>query len=124
MGNVGCADFKWSGSHNVAKVTKEEYESCTTTGQVSESSLAVPLSTAGTHYFICTVGRHCEHGQKLAVEVSSSGGSSPSPSGSPTVSSSTLAEAPESASSASPSMSVGAIIVLMSAMIVCFLIYN
>lgn len=108
----------------MAKVTKEEYESCTTTGPVSESSLAVPLSTAGTHYFICTVGKHCDHGQKLAVEVSPSGGSSPSPSGSPTVSSSTLAEAPESTSSASSSMSVGAIFALLSAMIVCFSTHN
>ncbi|KAH7546345.1 hypothetical protein FEM48_Zijuj01G0190900 [Ziziphus jujuba var. spinosa] len=110
-------DFKWNGPHNVAKVTKEEYESCTaTSADVSESSVVLPLTSAGTHYFICTVGKHCEHGQKLAVKISSSG--SPSPSGSPSspTSSSPAAAAPQADSASS--VSVGALFAVMSALLV------
>lgn len=113
-------DFKWNGPHNVAKVTKEEYESCTTTNaDVSESSVALPLASAGTHYFICTVGKHCEHGQKLAVEVSSSG--SPSPSGSPTSPTSSTPAAPPPQAASASSLSVGAFFAVMSAVLLALL---
>ncbi|MCD9641363.1 hypothetical protein HAX54_027528 [Datura stramonium] len=37
----------------------------------------VTLDTAGDHYYICTFGTHCQNGQKLAITVSSSTGTSP-----------------------------------------------
>ncbi|XP_070026673.1 blue copper protein-like [Nicotiana sylvestris] len=33
----------------------------------------VTLDFAGDHYYICTFGRHCQNGQKLAITVPSTG---------------------------------------------------
>ncbi|KAL5547813.1 hypothetical protein UlMin_003044 [Ulmus minor] len=71
--------FKWdvngSHMHNVANVTKTEYENCTKISTVSGSPLTINITSTGNQYFICTVGNHCQRGQKLAINVSNSNSS-------------------------------------------------
>ncbi|KAI8565628.1 hypothetical protein RHMOL_Rhmol03G0274600 [Rhododendron molle] len=48
------------------------YEGCTKTNTISletNGPTNITLSTAGEHYYICTVGNHCSGGQKLAINV-------------------------------------------------------
>ncbi|KAA0058751.1 hypothetical protein IC582_002447 [Cucumis melo] len=70
--------FKFTtGSHDVLKVSKESFEACSTDkgigSPLTTGPATVKLDTAGEHYFICSVGKHCLGGQKLAVTVSGSG---------------------------------------------------
>jgi len=73
--------FKYSADrHDVLEVSKANYDSCTTTGAITTSKTGedtVLLSAAGTRYFICGVGSHCNNGMKVTIAVGS--GSSPSP---------------------------------------------
>ncbi|KAK6805349.1 hypothetical protein RDI58_003134 [Solanum bulbocastanum] len=62
-------EFKYTVNvHNVVKVSKEEYDSCKTSGgQVYNSGDdKIPLEK-GTSYFICTIGPHCSEGVKAAI---------------------------------------------------------
>ncbi|XP_028779188.1 cucumber peeling cupredoxin-like isoform X2 [Neltuma alba] len=71
--------------HDVVRVPKASFDACTSGNQIGATITAGPanvtLKETGTHYFICTVGQHCQGGQKLAVTVGS--GSSPTPAGAP-----------------------------------------
>ncbi|GMN68861.1 hypothetical protein TIFTF001_037913 [Ficus carica] len=80
--------FNWTHVHNVANVTKEEYENCTKISSVIGSPALITLESPGHYYYICTVGTHCSRGQKLEIEVSSSNSSTPVGSLSPRSSSS------------------------------------
>ncbi|PKI79591.1 hypothetical protein CRG98_000066 [Punica granatum] len=68
--------FVWNGSHNVAIVSKEDYENCTKVSSYfiggSAFTYTLPSNASGMYYFICTVDSHCEGGQKLAINVTSS----------------------------------------------------
>lgn len=70
-----------TGAHDVAKVSKEAFEACSSDSPIgnvlSTGPATVKLDTAGVHYFICTVGRHCSGGQKLSVTVSASASATP-----------------------------------------------
>lgn len=98
-----------TGAHDVTKVSKSAYESCTKSNPlsapISTGPAKVTLDTAGEHYFICTVGSHCSAGQKLAVNVGSSS-STPTPSTTPSTvpsgpsPSPTSGEAPNNSNSA------------------------
>ncbi|TXG61238.1 hypothetical protein EZV62_012601 [Acer yangbiense] len=60
-----------TGEHNVAVVTKDAFDSCNTANTTNIDSTGpatVTLSTAGVHYFICTIPGHCAR-QKLSVTV-------------------------------------------------------
>ncbi|KAF8024911.1 hypothetical protein BT93_F1915 [Corymbia citriodora subsp. variegata] len=63
--------FVWNGTHNVANVSKEEYDSCTKVSSVFQGgdpfAFTLPADANGLYYFICTVDSHCENGQKLAI---------------------------------------------------------
>ncbi|XP_004287290.1 PREDICTED: umecyanin-like [Fragaria vesca subsp. vesca] len=51
--------FNWTGNHNVALPTKEQYDNCSDL----QSNLGSPVSvelTAGSNYYFCTVGDHCK----------------------------------------------------------------
>ncbi|KAJ4949974.1 hypothetical protein NE237_026806 [Protea cynaroides] len=68
--------------HDVATVTKANYESCTKTNTISTKTQGpanITIDSAGEHYYICTFGQHCAAGQKLAINASSSSTSSPPP---------------------------------------------
>ncbi|KAG6789001.1 hypothetical protein POTOM_005081 [Populus tomentosa] len=47
---------------------------------ISTGPVNITLDSTGEHYYICTIGRHCQSGQKLAIIVSSrtTGASPPS----------------------------------------------
>ncbi|KAI3455316.1 hypothetical protein Pfo_011979 [Paulownia fortunei] len=53
--------------HDVLRVPQASYDACTQDNAI------------GNHHYICTFGRHCEFGQKLAITVGSStpGGANP-----------------------------------------------
>ncbi|CAK9326566.1 unnamed protein product [Citrullus colocynthis] len=58
--------------HDVAKVTKDNFASCSGESPISFSSnppVRITLSEPGEHFFICTISGHCSLGQKLAVNV-------------------------------------------------------
>ncbi|XP_050371118.1 blue copper protein-like [Argentina anserina] len=94
VGDVLVFNFL-NNSHDVAEVTKTNYESCGTSNPLSlykNPPVRITLNTTGEHFFICTYADHCNNGQKLAINVSSStatptsspapspGGSAPTPS--------------------------------------------
>lgn len=85
-----------AGIHTVAEVSKSAYDSCSAASPLSAVLTTAPanitVSSAGTHYFICTITGHCSAGQKLAVVAT---GSSP-------------AKAPKTAKAASPAPSPAA----------------
>ncbi|KAL8234953.1 hypothetical protein R6Q59_021053 [Mikania micrantha] len=62
-----------TGFHNVAEVSQAAYGPCTIANPISIATTGpatVQLTTPGTHYYICTVGTHCQIGQKLTINVS------------------------------------------------------
>ncbi|XP_058113512.1 blue copper protein-like [Magnolia sinica] len=68
--------------HDVAEVTKAEYDACTSTNPIGSilttSPANVTLNTTGSHYYICAVSGHCAAGQKLTVNVIPSSTTAPS----------------------------------------------
>ncbi|CAH1452549.1 unnamed protein product [Lactuca virosa] len=74
-----------TGFHNVAEVPKAAYGPCTTSNTISIATTGparVTLNAPGTHYYICTVGTHCQNGQKLTINVSAIS-TTPSPTATP-----------------------------------------
>ncbi|KAI3455315.1 hypothetical protein Pfo_011978 [Paulownia fortunei] len=77
--------------HDVLRVPQASYDACTqdsAIGSVITNGPAnITLDSAGNHYYICTFGRHCEFGQKLAITVGSStpGGANPPMTTPPTI---------------------------------------
>ncbi|XP_058074416.1 umecyanin-like [Magnolia sinica] len=89
-------------SHDVATVTKAQYDACTapSEGNIIRTSPAnITLSTAGNHYYICTFSGHCSAGQKLTVNVVSSSTGNPT---TPTVSAGGPSPPPTSGDSTPP----------------------
>ncbi|XP_057537375.1 blue copper protein-like [Amaranthus tricolor] len=70
-----------AGAHTVGQVNKANFDACGTTntiGQIQTTSPAtITLTTAGTHYFICTLPGHCGANQKLSVVVTGSSATTP-----------------------------------------------
>ncbi|KAK6124913.1 hypothetical protein DH2020_041324 [Rehmannia glutinosa] len=62
--------------HDVLRVPQASYNACTQDNAIGSIITTGPtnitLDSAGDHHYICTFGRHCEFGQRLAVTVSSS----------------------------------------------------
>ncbi|KAI3790286.1 hypothetical protein L2E82_03222 [Cichorium intybus] len=84
VGDVLLFNFT-SGFHNVAEVSQAAYGPCTTSNPISivtNGPARVTLNAPGTHYFICTVGTHCQIGQKLTINVSA-GSATPAPAPAP-----------------------------------------
>ncbi|KAF5184152.1 cucumber peeling cupredoxin-like [Thalictrum thalictroides] len=84
IGDVLVFNFR-TGQHDVAEVTKANYDSCNSASPLfiqSTGPANVTLGTSGEHYYICTFGTHCQNGQKLAIVVESSS-DSPPPSNTP-----------------------------------------
>lgn len=74
-----------TGFHNVVEVPQAAYGSCTAANPISISTTGparVTLNAPGTHYYICTVGTHCQIGQKLTINVSATS-ATPSPTATP-----------------------------------------
>ncbi|KAD2805733.1 hypothetical protein E3N88_39110 [Mikania micrantha] len=70
-----------NGQHDVAEVAAAAYDPCTSTNPISlttTSPASLTLTTAGTHYYICTFTSHCQAGQKLTINVSAAATTPPS----------------------------------------------
>lgn len=79
-----CAAFNFvTNAHDVVQLPKASYDSCNKDSAIGDpitkGPAKVTLSTAGDLYFICSVGTHCQGGQKLAINVSASGPAGASP---------------------------------------------
>ncbi|KAJ8756184.1 hypothetical protein K2173_024731 [Erythroxylum novogranatense] len=83
VGDIITFNFR-SNEHDVRRVQKTSFDACTSTNTIGDAKMTGPtnitLTSSGEHYYICTIGRHCQFGQKLAITVSSgtSGGIPPS----------------------------------------------
>ncbi|CAB4319015.1 unnamed protein product [Prunus armeniaca] len=73
-----------TGEQDVARVTKEAFESCNISNTNATVQTTGPayfkLETVGQYYFIGTKDKRCELGQKLAINVTANPGPNPSPS--------------------------------------------
>ncbi|KAK6134861.1 hypothetical protein DH2020_031402 [Rehmannia glutinosa] len=67
--------------HDVTEVSKADFDSCIATNPLqppnSDGFTVIPLSSAGTRYFIC--GRHCRRGMKLQIDTLAAAASTPPP---------------------------------------------
>ncbi|CAK7345462.1 unnamed protein product [Dovyalis caffra] len=82
VGDILVFNFM-ANAHDVAKVTKADYDACTSSSPISlttTSPARITVSTSGEHYFLCNFAGHCSAGQKLMINVRA--GSAP-PSSSP-----------------------------------------
>ncbi|KAJ8536226.1 hypothetical protein K7X08_034627 [Anisodus acutangulus] len=65
-------------NHDMLQVQKTSFDGCNSQNAIGNPIMTGPanviLDSAGDHYYICTFGRHCQNGQKLAITVSSSTG--------------------------------------------------
>ncbi|KAI5680863.1 hypothetical protein M9H77_02090 [Catharanthus roseus] len=71
-----------TGRHDVAEVNQAAFDACNITSPISistEGPANITLRTAGAHFYICTFGRHCGLGQKLAINVSAAPSSGATP---------------------------------------------
>ncbi|XP_015081651.1 blue copper protein-like [Solanum pennellii] len=102
-----------NGTHNVAMVSQASYDSCNTTSPIntiSNGPARIRLTNSGEHYYMCTFPRHCSLGQKLAINVTGSDVTAPTPStaatpSSPTVpSSDSPVNSPPAPSASAPSL--------------------
>ncbi|MCO5551492.1 hypothetical protein L7F22_004996 [Adiantum nelumboides] len=68
--------------HNVVVVNKAGYDACSDTNAITTLSAGndnVTLTSAGTHYYLCSVVGHCSGGMKLVVTVSAATAAAPTP---------------------------------------------
>lgn len=75
-----------TGEQDVAMVTKEAYDACNSTNPIllqTTGPVNITLTSAGLHYFIGTMDRHCFLGQKLTVDVTGASGPTTSPASTP-----------------------------------------
>ncbi|KAL5221196.1 hypothetical protein ABZP36_025909 [Zizania latifolia] len=77
-------EFKYSPSmHDVVEVSKADYDACSSSTPIATFNSGddtIPLPAAGTRYFICGVGNHCNNGMKITVKVEAAAtGSNPAP---------------------------------------------
>ncbi|KAI5070446.1 hypothetical protein GOP47_0014789 [Adiantum capillus-veneris] len=66
--------------HNVVVVNKAGYDACSDANAITTLSAGndnVTLTTAGTHYYLCSVVGHCSGGMKLTVMVAAAAAAAP-----------------------------------------------
>ncbi|KAI3714832.1 hypothetical protein L6452_21792 [Arctium lappa] len=81
VGDVLLFNFT-TGPHTVAEVAQAAYGPCTTANPISVATTGparITLNAAGNHYYICTIGTHCQLGQKLSINVVSGASATPAP---------------------------------------------
>lgn len=79
---VICVVFNFmSNQHDVVQVPLASYNDCSDDNAISNIITVGPanitLDSVGDRHYICSLGRHCESGQKLTITVTSSGGATP-----------------------------------------------
>ncbi|CAM0949497.1 unnamed protein product [Alopecurus aequalis] len=89
--------FRYSRAvHNVVEVNKADYDACSASSPIASFQTGndvIPLTGAGSRYFICGVPGHCDNGMKVHINVEEA-----APSGS------TAAPSPMSPRGAAPSV--------------------
>ncbi|KAL3585523.1 hypothetical protein D5086_012390 [Populus alba] len=73
-------EFNWTGTHDVLEVTtKTDYDACVKTNGTPNNTnpVTINLIKNGTFYYICTIGPHCDLGQKVTIVVGNGSSSSP-----------------------------------------------
>ncbi|KAG8379832.1 hypothetical protein BUALT_Bualt07G0130400 [Buddleja alternifolia] len=77
VGDILVFNFM-TNQHDVLQVPQASYTACSQDnaigGVITTGPANITLDSAGDHHYICTVGRHCLAGQRLAITVSSAGG--------------------------------------------------
>ncbi|CAK8563433.1 unnamed protein product [Lathyrus sativus] len=97
-----------TGQHDVAKVTKSNFDGCNganTLSMLTNGPATVTLNETGQQYFICTFGTHCSMGQKVSINVvkaSTSPVAAPKPSASPPKQAPVQAPTPTTTASPAP----------------------
>ncbi|KAJ9692685.1 hypothetical protein PVL29_011663 [Vitis rotundifolia] len=85
VGDILVFNFA-TNEHDVVELSKESFDACNYSNPIGSIITTGPanitLNATGNHYYICTIGRHCAAGQKLAITVSATPSSNP-PSASP-----------------------------------------
>ncbi|GMY08686.1 uclacyanin 1-like [Fagus crenata] len=103
--------FQYAPSHDVAEVSKADYDSCQASNTIqsySGGTTTIPLSSPGKRHFICGTVGHCSQGMKVEINTlaTSSAPPTPSPSIQPPASSVTPLDvptpAPEESHASSP----------------------
>ncbi|GFP88965.1 cucumber peeling cupredoxin [Phtheirospermum japonicum] len=65
-----------SNQHDVVRVPQASYTACSQDNAIGDiittGPVNITLNSAGDHYYICTLGGHCNAGQRLAITVVSS----------------------------------------------------
>jgi plastocyanin len=65
--------FRYSrAAHNVVEVSKADYDACSASSPIASFQTGndiVPLTAAGSRYFICGVPGHCDVGMKVRIDV-------------------------------------------------------
>ncbi|CAH1414449.1 unnamed protein product [Lactuca virosa] len=64
--------FSYTPNHNVLEVSKDDYDSCSTSSPISSNSLApttIALLGDGSRYFICGTPGHCDQGMKVEIKT-------------------------------------------------------
>ncbi|KAK1627492.1 hypothetical protein QYE76_001807 [Lolium multiflorum] len=59
-------------AHNVVEVSKADYDACSASSPIASFQTGndiVPLTTAGSRYFICGVPGHCDAGMKVRIDI-------------------------------------------------------
>ncbi|XP_022720936.1 umecyanin-like [Durio zibethinus] len=90
VGDILVFNFT-TNEHDVLQVPKLSFDACSGANPIgnmlTNGPANVTLNSTGEHYYICTIGQHCQLGQRLAITVSGASGSpfpAPSPTTNPT----------------------------------------
>ncbi|KAE8721150.1 glucan endo-1,3-beta-glucosidase 14-like [Hibiscus syriacus] len=86
VGDILVFNFT-TNEHDVLRVPRASFDQCSDYNPIgnmlTNGPTNVTLNSTGEQYYICTLGRHCEVGQRLAITVLADSGS-PLPAPSPT----------------------------------------
>ncbi|OIS96285.1 PREDICTED: cucumber peeling cupredoxin-like [Nicotiana attenuata] len=73
VGDVLVFNFA-TNQHDMMQVPNGSFDACGSQNAIGDPIMTGPanvtLDSPGDHYYICTFGRHCQAGQKLAITVS------------------------------------------------------
>jgi hypothetical protein len=74
--------FTYVAPHTVDELSQPDYVACNFDKPLSQDDsgpTAITFHMAGTRYFACAAGSHCNQGQKVAITVAAGGGGAQSP---------------------------------------------
>ncbi|KAL4569774.1 hypothetical protein LXL04_025417 [Taraxacum kok-saghyz] len=72
--------FTYTPNHDVLEVSKDDYDSCSTSSPISTSTRSpttIELSDAVSRYFICGIAGHCDQGMKVEIKTESAASAPP-----------------------------------------------